>query len=73
MRYRVLIVAVLVLLGLVSCAPGRATAASSSLVRVERHIDQEAGVACWVYIGVYQGGITCLPLEQTQLDVTAKQ
>uniref|UniRef100_A0A6M3XTR6 Uncharacterized protein n=1 Tax=viral metagenome TaxID=1070528 RepID=A0A6M3XTR6_9ZZZZ len=33
-----------------------------------RTIDAEAGVVCWVYIGIEQGGICCLPLSETKLD-----
>ena len=36
---------------------------------VFRFIDHEAGVVCWVYKGSEKGGISCLPLGETRLDV----
>lgn len=39
--------------------------------RVQRHIDTEAGVACWVYTSAYRGGIDCMPMENTKLDTEA--
>jgi hypothetical protein len=39
--------------------------------RVQRHIDTEAGVACWVYTAAYRGGIDCMPMENTKLDTEA--
>jgi len=35
---------------------------------VNRIVDKEAGVACWVYRGIEKGAISCLPISQTQLD-----
>ena len=35
---------------------------------INRVIDKEAGVVCWVYKGLDRGGIDCLPISQTQLD-----
>lgn len=35
--------------------------------RVERHIDREAGVVCWVYTAPIRGGIHCMPIEDTCL------
>lgn len=34
---------------------------------VHRYVDDEAGVACWVFLGVNKGGIDCLPHSQTNL------
>lgn len=37
---------------------------------IDRFIDSEAGVVCWMFTlggGVGQGGMSCLPLDQTQL------
>lgn len=33
--------------------------------RVGRHVDSEAGIVCWVYVGVNSGGIDCLPISET--------
>jgi hypothetical protein len=33
---------------------------------VRRVVDQEAGIACWIY---NTSGISCLPLSQTTLDL----
>ena len=35
---------------------------------VIRFIDEEAGVVCW-WTGSYRGGISCLPISQTKLDI----
>jgi hypothetical protein len=34
---------------------------------ITRHMDEEAGVVCWVYSNGYQGGISCLPIGDTRL------
>lgn len=34
---------------------------------VYRFIDKEADVVCWVYAQGYKGGISCLPLSETNL------
>lgn len=36
---------------------------------VYRFIDEEAGVVCYVYEFVKRGGISCLSVEQTKLEV----
>lgn len=43
-----------------------ATPVPAALVQygVSRFEDQEAGVICWIY---NQGGISCLPIEQTDM------
>ena len=67
---------------------GEATAATAQQVQVQeagvrRFVDQEAGVACWIYEGQLTGNvsgstiigsfsgkiatISCMPLSQTQL------
>ena len=59
------------LLLLVACAPAvpeEETAhdltkvAQGSLKTVYRIVDGDAQIACWIYVGVEQGGIDCLPL-----------
>lgn len=35
--------------------------------RVERYVDEEAGVVCWVYTAPLRGGIYCIPIEETKL------
>ena len=34
---------------------------------VNRFVDDEAGVACWVYAAYNKGGISCLPIGETRL------
>jgi hypothetical protein len=34
---------------------------------IRQYIDEDAGVACWVYDSGESGGISCLPINQTQL------
>jgi len=36
--------------------------------RVHRVVDEEAGVACWLYNNTYNGGIDCLPIGETRLE-----
>lgn len=36
--------------------------------RVGRVVDTEAGVVCYIYEYYDTGGISCLPLSETQLD-----
>jgi hypothetical protein len=73
-----------VLLGwlLVGCAPSEAPSDSSPNVHyvtnynlggfnVTRFVDAEAGVVCWVFSPGQGGGggISCLPIDQTKLEV----
>lgn len=71
-----LLLATLVVLG--GCVPAvdgsgnplpRSAPVSASL-NVQRVVDEEAGVACWVWTSaLYEtGGISCLPLSETDLD-----
>ena len=48
-------------------AAREATSTTRTHPDVERFIDRDAGVVCWVYRGYKKGGIHCLPLEQTRL------
>lgn len=34
---------------------------------VERFVDREAGVVCYIFIGSEKGGIDCLPISETLL------
>lgn len=36
---------------------------------VTRYLDTEAGVVCWVFEGYQEGGISCLPVSSTRLEV----
>jgi hypothetical protein len=36
---------------------------------IERYVDVEARVVCWVYTGNEKAGLSCLPLDQTRLEV----
>jgi hypothetical protein len=36
--------------------------------KIERYIDIEADVVCWIYDGHQGDSISCLPIEQTKLD-----
>ena len=45
-----------------SAGPGNKT---NVLGSVDRVVDVEAGVACWIYAG---RAISCLPLQDTQLE-----
>lgn len=38
---------------------------NSAYYTMYRFIDKEMGVACWVYDGLKEGGISCIPLAQT--------
>jgi hypothetical protein len=44
----------------------------SELIKVEavihRYVDEEAGCVCWTYLIEGGGGITCLPLSDTNLN-----
>ena len=32
-----------------------------------RFVDKEAGIVCWIVIGTGKAGISCLPMDQTNL------
>lgn len=59
-----LIVVFVVALGLSSCGSPTGEYTGTS---VERYIDNEAGVVCWVYTAPYRGGLDCMPLNETLL------
>lgn len=80
MNKRILLIS-LVLLVLVGCATQEYTNEDSGIDSIylgkiksgsyanyiERFIDSEAGVVCWVVVEFRGGGISCLPLDQTNL------
>jgi len=71
MKTRLLFVLIFVLLTGCCQSPERespfVTVANDDWIgTVRRVVDQEAGVACWVYA---RAGISCLPLSQTTLDL----
>ena len=37
------------------------------IMNVGRVIDEEAGVVCYVAVGMEKGGLSCLPLSETYL------
>lgn len=39
----------------------------SALSGVYRTVDEQAGVACWVFSSVEKGGIACMPISETKL------
>lgn len=49
---------------LTACTSSEAVIEGSMPNSIERHIDEEAGVVCWMY---HSRGISCLPLDQTLL------
>lgn len=67
-RNLVLLAAVLVVM--MKCAPVYEDQIETSQINpytnIERYVDEEAGVVCWLYAG-YQGGLSCLPIDQTDL------
>lgn len=68
-----LIVLVVILLTVSGCAIAQpvksATDPTTGLpYSIQRHVDREAQVVCWVYSGGYAGGLSCLPLAETALE-----
>lgn len=65
----ILIIMILIFTG--SCVPppkAGVVGETNVTTRVERFIDKEAGAVCWVYRPAWEaGGISCLPLDQTNL------
>ena len=43
-------------------------AVQTGSIDIERMVDHEAGVACWIYRGGFGAGISCLPLAETNLE-----
>jgi hypothetical protein len=67
-----LIVLILSVLFLTSCAPEKSSydvpvdiVVNNSTDIIYRYIDDEADVVCWVCR--YRGGISCLPISETSL------
>jgi len=66
-----LIILVLSILFLVSCAPEyqqNVSEQTNLTDSVSRFIDNEADVVCWIYRAGYKGGISCLPISETSLN-----
>ena len=63
-RLILLVVLLLVVLGLSGCGSASGDYTGSG---VQRYIDNEAGVVCWVYTAPYRGGLDCMPLNETLL------
>ena len=59
-----LVVCLVVILCLSGCGSPSGDYTGNS---VERYIDKEAGVVCWVYTAPYRGGLDCMPLNETLL------
>lgn len=66
---RVILVLALALVLIVGCAPAMPDDVElvSNNIPIRRYVDEEAGVVCWMY---YSNGISCLPVDQTKLEVT---
>ena len=71
------ILLLILLLALIGCSPkviepesdGYTTLYHTNFSGLYRFIDEDAGVACWVWLGVSgAAGLDCLPLEQTRLE-----
>jgi len=45
----------------------------SSVGTVYRYIDAEAGVVCWIVDGGYNGGMSCLPIGETDLRIGERE
>lgn len=59
-----------VLIALTACAaPAVMQGAVTSDPSIMRWTDREAGVVCWVYYGYNKGGISCLPIDETRLEI----
>jgi hypothetical protein len=72
-----LLLLVLVLVVVAGCTPRKGEREDlprgiqiSANPNVYRMVDEEAGIACWVYSHrrVSEAGISCLPLSETTLD-----
>lgn len=61
-------VAVLLLFTTASCVSSEDNIISSPYI-VNRYIDEDAGVVCWVFDGYNKGGISCLPVKDTTIRV----
>jgi hypothetical protein len=42
---------------------------TGGLSTVSRYVDAEAGVVCWLLKTGYAGGISCLPIDETRLEL----
>jgi len=67
------ILSMLLMFFLVSCAPAEqpmeGTSRTSGGFGVSRYFDKDAGVVCWIYYDYKAGGISCLPIGDTLLEI----
>ena len=67
------ILIILLMFVLVGCAPAEkpmeGTIRTNGSFGVSRYFDKEAGVVCWIYYDYKAGGISCLPIEDTLLEM----
>lgn len=56
---------------LASCGAAEESTEDTACIQLRasvcRFVDTEAGTVCWMYTRAYRGGISCLPIEQTDL------
>jgi len=74
-RKTIALIAVVLLAGLAGCVGGDETTDSGPKDEkvqddgrfddVDRFIDREAGVVCYKFTGFEKGGLSCVPIEQT--------
>ena len=68
-KNRLILLALLATL-LVRCTPPESTTQSIGIGHgVSRFIDKEAQIVCYVLEGFYRGGISCLPISETTLEI----
>jgi hypothetical protein len=66
------ILIILLVLVLTSCTPKNKPAETTPVntgYGVSRYFDKEAGVVCWIYYDYKAGGISCLPIGDTLLEM----
>ena len=69
MKKEILVCLIIIIL-LVGCMPKVIdTGSSNESIYVDRYVDREAGVVCWLITKSYGVAIDCLPVEQTLLQV----
>lgn len=76
-RTTIAVIAVVLLAGLAGCVGGSGEQTpdsgpsdedvqeGGSFEDVDRFIDREAGVVCYKFSGFEKGGLSCVPIEQT--------
>lgn len=61
------LIILLISMTLAGCEVSHVTETKELASGITRLVDPEAGVVCWVYSGYNVGGISCLPLSETNL------